>query len=85
MACLLYPIELYADFSGYTDIALGGARMLGFKLQPKLQPAVHCTDHCRLLAPMAHVAFILGTRLSVPPVVLEPAWMGTMGAFLVWR
>ena len=51
MACLLYPIELYADFSGYTDIAL----------------------------PMAHVAFILGTRLSVPPVVLEPAWMGTMG------
>ena len=28
---------------------------------------------------MAHVAFILGTRLSVPPVVLEPAWMGTMG------
>lgn len=34
MACLLYPIELYADFSGYTDIALGGARMLGFKLSP---------------------------------------------------
>ena len=25
------------------------------------------------------IAFILGTRLSVPPVVLEPAWMGTMG------
>lgn len=79
MACLLYPIELYADFSGYTDIALGGARMLGIQAQPKLQPAVHCADHCRLLAPMAHVAFILGTRLSVPPVVLEPAWMGTMG------
>lgn len=34
MACLLYPIELYGDFSGYTDIALGGARMLGFKLSP---------------------------------------------------
>lgn len=33
-ACLLYPIELYGDFSGYTDIALGGARMLGFKLSP---------------------------------------------------
>ena len=25
MACLLYPVELYGDFSGYTDIALGGA------------------------------------------------------------
>ena len=34
MACLLYPIELYGDFSGYTDIALGGAYMLGFKLSP---------------------------------------------------
>lgn len=34
MAALLYPIELYADFSGYTDIALGGARMLGFRLSP---------------------------------------------------
>ena len=33
-ACLLYPIELYGDFSGYTDIALGGARMLGFRLSP---------------------------------------------------
>ena len=34
MACLLYPVELYGDFSGYTDIALGGACMLGFKLRP---------------------------------------------------
>lgn len=34
MAGLLYPIELYADFSGYTDMALGGALMLGFRLSP---------------------------------------------------
>lgn len=34
MACLLYPVELYGDFSGYTDIALGGACMSGFKLSP---------------------------------------------------
>ena len=34
MACLLYPVELCGDFSGYTDIALGGACMLGFKLNP---------------------------------------------------
>lgn len=47
--------------------------------QPKLQPAVHCTDHCRLLAPMAHVAFILGTRLSVPPVVLDLRGWGQWG------
>lgn len=33
-ACLLYPLDLYADFSGYTDMALGGALILGFKLAP---------------------------------------------------
>ena len=60
---------------------IGRSAHAGIQAQPKLQPAVHCADHCRLLAPMAHVAFILGTRLSVPPVVLEPAWMGTMGAY----
>lgn len=34
MTCLLYPIELYADFSGYTDIAIGGAYLFGIKLSP---------------------------------------------------
>ena len=34
MAGLLYPIELYADFSGYTDIAIGGAMVFGYKLSP---------------------------------------------------
>ncbi len=34
MTCLLYPIELYSDFSGYTDMALGGARMFGIRLSP---------------------------------------------------
>ncbi len=34
MTCLLYPIELYTDFSGYTDMALGGARMFGIRLSP---------------------------------------------------
>ena len=34
LATLLYPIQLYADFAGYTAMALGLGRMLGFKLQP---------------------------------------------------
>lgn len=32
LACVLYTFEIYADFSGYTDIALGTARMFGFHL-----------------------------------------------------
>lgn len=34
VAGLLYPLDLYADFSGYTDMALGGALMFGLKLTP---------------------------------------------------
>ncbi len=32
-SALLYAVQLYADFSGYSDIALGAARCLGFSLQ----------------------------------------------------
>jgi D-alanyl-lipoteichoic acid acyltransferase DltB (MBOAT superfamily) len=32
LATILYSIQIYADFSGYTDIALGSARLLGFNL-----------------------------------------------------
>ena len=32
LACILYTFQVYADFSGYTDIALGTARMFGFDL-----------------------------------------------------
>ncbi len=32
MATIAYAIQLYCDFSGYSDIALGTARMLGYRL-----------------------------------------------------
>jgi len=34
MAMLIYPIQLYADFSGYTDIAIGTGSLFGLKLSP---------------------------------------------------
>lgn len=34
IATLFFTFELYCDFSGYTDIALGVAEVMGFKLQP---------------------------------------------------
>lgn len=33
VAIILFVIELYADFSGYMDIAIGASRILGIKLQ----------------------------------------------------
>lgn len=32
IATLLYAVQIYCDFSGYTDIALGSAQVMGFKL-----------------------------------------------------
>lgn len=32
IAVFFFAFQIYADFSGYTDIALGGARLLGFRL-----------------------------------------------------
>ena len=34
VATLLYPLQLYADFAGYTCMALGLGKMLGFNLKP---------------------------------------------------
>src|SRR5205085_5535272 len=31
-ASLAYALQIYCDFSGYTDMALGAAHMLGYKL-----------------------------------------------------
>lgn len=32
LAALIFPLQLYLDFSGYTDIALGMARAVGYRL-----------------------------------------------------
>lgn len=34
IAFFLQPIQLYGDFSGYTDMAIGLARLFGFRLSP---------------------------------------------------
>ena len=34
MACLLYPIDMYGDFAGYTSMAIGFAAMFGLRLSP---------------------------------------------------
>ena len=32
LAALLYPIQMYADFGGYSEMAIGAGQMLGFKV-----------------------------------------------------
>ena len=37
LATFFYAIQLYCDFSGYTDIALGSAGILGIRLSPNFR------------------------------------------------
>ena len=42
--CMMYGIELYADFAGYSFIAIGSARLLGFDLDDNFrQPYFACS------------------------------------------
>jgi D-alanyl-lipoteichoic acid acyltransferase DltB (MBOAT superfamily) len=45
MALYGYSLQVYADFSGYTDIAIGIALMLGFRL-PKNFNSPYKADNC---------------------------------------
>lgn len=37
VATFFFAFQIYADFSGYTDIALGGARLFGIRLSPNFR------------------------------------------------
>ena len=37
LASLLYTIQIYCDFSGYSDIAMGTSELLGIKLMPNFK------------------------------------------------
>ncbi|MEA5051671.1 MAG: MBOAT family O-acyltransferase, partial [Oscillospiraceae bacterium] len=43
-AVLLYAVQLYADFSGYTDMAVGAAKLLGFTLRENFRAPYFATD-----------------------------------------
>ncbi len=44
MALFLYSLQVYADFSGYTDIATGVARLMGFRLPQNFNSPYKATN-----------------------------------------
>ena len=44
LACVFNFIQLYADFSGYVDIAIGSARLLGIQLDPNFDRPLKSTS-----------------------------------------
>ncbi len=60
-----YALQLYYDFSGYTDIAIGSALSARHHATTKLQSTIRRAQHLRFLAPLAHVLLILAARLPL--------------------
>ena len=65
-AACFYYIQIYADFSGYSDISVGLSRMLGLKRAAELQLPVPGAVGGRVLDAMAHHPVVVAARLPVP-------------------
>ena len=64
MECLAavygYALQIYCDFSGYSDMAIGLALLLGFRFPKNFDAPYH-----RILAAVAHLALDVAPRLSL--------------------
>ena len=67
IAMVAYAIVIYADFSGYTDIAIGVAKLLGFQFPQNFDRPYTRAVAAGLLAPMAHHAVAVAARLPLHP------------------
>ena len=63
-ALVCYTLQIYFDFGGYSDMAIGLGRMFGFRFRENFnQP--YSPQHHRVLAALAHVAVALAARLPL--------------------
>ena len=56
LAAYAYTAQIYCDFSGYTDMAIGLALLLGYVFPQNFRSPYRATGLQRLLAPLAHDA-----------------------------
>ena len=59
-----FAIQIYADFSAYTDIARGSSRWLGFELTENFDHPVHGAQPGGLLAAVEHLAVDAGSATT---------------------
>ncbi len=68
IAILFCTAYIYIDFSGYSDIAVGVARLFGLELIPELPATLPCIVNLGILAALAHLVLQLAARLRIHPV-----------------
>ena len=66
-AAVGYTLQLYFDFSGYSDMATGVALLLGLRLPQNFDSPYKSRNVVRVLAPLAHDALVLAARLPLHP------------------
>ena len=67
-----YAVQIYADFSGYTDIAIGLALFLGFRFPDNFDAPYTAPQPPGLLASLAHDPVPLAARLPLHPARGRP-------------
>ncbi len=72
LAAYGYAAQIYCDFSGYTDIAIGLALLLGFIFPQNFRQPLPGHRLSRLLAALAHDAVAVSARLPVHPARRQP-------------
>ena len=71
-----YAIQIYADFSGYTDIAIGIALLLGIRFPQNFDSPYTARVAAGLLAALAHDPVAVPARLPLHPARRQPRHAG---------
>ena len=72
LAFYAFAAQIYCDFSGYTDMAIGLALLLGFQLPQNFNRPYLALSPPGLLAALAHDAVALAARLPLHPARRQP-------------
>ena len=73
IAVYAFAVQIYCDFSGYSDIAIGVAQLLGFQPARQLQLSLPVGIPGGILAALAHLVFHLAARLYLLCASFQPA------------
>lgn len=71
-----YALQIYCDFSGYSDMAIGIALLLGFRFPKNFDAPLQVGHHHRVLAAVAHLALVVAARLPLHLARRQPQGPG---------
>ena len=84
LGTVYFAFQIYCDFSGYSDIAIGSARLFGFNADQKFCLSVFFPGYRRFLAPLAYHALHLVSGLSLRAAWRQPGRSGTLGCAIFY-